>query len=105
MPPHSISSAVALVGLCSLAAIETGGCSNSSKSLASVTRTGLPMLAALMRGPLGQLSQTKLSRAAAANNPEGQKPLTVAFVEHGQGQLPPAQNAAHDIARGAEPSR
>lgn len=61
MPPRSISSAVALVGLCSLAAAETGGCSNSSKSLASVTRTGLPLLSAALSGPLARLSIKNLA--------------------------------------------
>ena len=87
MPPHSISSAVALVGLCSLAAVETGGCSNSTKSLASVTRSGLPLLSSLMRGPLGQLSLTKFSRAVTANNPESENTDAAGFVEHDLGSM------------------
>jgi hypothetical protein len=71
MPPSSISSAIALVGLCSLAAIETGGCSNSSKSLASVTRSGLPLLTAWLRGPIGQVRLFKISDADAAQQSRG----------------------------------
>lgn len=81
MPPRSISSAIVLVGLCSLAALETGGCSNSSKSLASVTRTGLPLLSALLHGPLGQLSLTKFSRAVTANNPDQDNSVTSGFLD------------------------
>jgi hypothetical protein len=66
MPPSSISSAIALVGLCSLAAVETGGCSNSPKSLASVTRSGLPLLTAWLRGPIGQVRLFKISDVDAA---------------------------------------
>jgi len=86
MPPRSISSAVALVGLCSLAAVETGACSNSSKSLASVTRSGLPLLSSVLRGPIAQLSLTKLSRAVAANEPEVRTDAE-SFVEHGFGTV------------------
>jgi hypothetical protein len=60
-----------LVGLCSLAAIETGGCSNSSKSLASVTRSGLPLLTAWLRGPIGQVRLFKISDADAAQQSRG----------------------------------
>lgn len=87
MPPRSISSAVALVGLCSLAAVETGACSNSPKSLASVTRSGLPLLSSLMRGPLGQLSLTKFSRAVTANNPESEIAEATAVLDHGFGPM------------------
>lgn len=66
MPPSSISSAIALVGLCSLAALETGGCSNSSKSLASVTRSGLPLIAALLREPVSRVRLFNVSNAGAA---------------------------------------
>lgn len=41
--------------------METGACSNSSKSLASVTRTGLPLLTAALSGPLAKLSIKKLN--------------------------------------------
>jgi hypothetical protein len=71
MPPSSISSAIALVGLCSLAAIETGGCSNSSKSLASVTRSGLPLLTAWLRGPIGQVHLLKISNVDTAQQSGG----------------------------------
>jgi hypothetical protein len=66
MPPSSISSAIALVGLCSLAAFETGGCSNSSKSLASVTRSGLPLLAGLLREPASRVGLFKVRNVVAA---------------------------------------
>jgi hypothetical protein len=82
-----MTSAVALIGLCSLAAVETGGCSNSSKSLASVTRTGLPLLYSVLRGPLAQLSLTKFSRAVTANNPEVENHGVETFVEHGLGPM------------------
>jgi len=87
MPPRSITSAAALVGLCSLSAVETGACSNSSKSLASVTRTGLPLLASALRGPLAQLSLTKFSRAVTASNSEHEKSAVETFVEHGFGAV------------------
>ena len=87
MPPRSITSAVALVGLCSLAAAETGACSNSPKSLASVTRTGLPLLSSVLRGPLAQAALTKFSRAVTANNPEDENHDVETFVEHGLGPM------------------
>ena len=91
MPPRSITSAAALVGLCSLAAVETGACSNSSKSLASVTRTGLPLLTMALRGPIVQLSIKKLSRAVTTQEPgpdhDGDSEVTELFVEHGLGPM------------------
>lgn len=44
MPPRSLSSAVALVGLGALAAVESGGCNKRPDSLGSVTRSALPLL-------------------------------------------------------------
>jgi len=82
-----MTSAFALVGLCSLAAVETGACSNSSKSLASVTRTGLPLLASVLRGPIAQLSLKKLSRAAVTQEKVGDIGATEPFVEHGLGSV------------------
>jgi hypothetical protein len=45
MPPRTLSSAVALVGLASLAAVEAGGCGKHSESLRSASRAGLPLVA------------------------------------------------------------
>lgn len=44
MPPRTLSSAIALVGLASLTAVEVGGCIKRTESLRSVTRAGLPLL-------------------------------------------------------------
>ncbi|MGC4066191.1 MAG: hypothetical protein QM784_16420 [Polyangiaceae bacterium] len=44
MPPRTLSSAIALVGLASLAAIEAGGCGKHSESLRSASRAGLPLV-------------------------------------------------------------
>jgi len=44
MPPRTLSSAVALVSLASLTAIEAGGCSKRTESLRSASRAGLPLI-------------------------------------------------------------
>lgn len=79
MPPSTITSAVALIGLCSLAAIETGGCSNAPKSLISVTRSGLPLITSLLTESLGQLAENKtnLHGAALESSRENSEPVGV----------------------------
>lgn len=88
MPPSSISSAVALVGLCSLAALETGGCSNSSKSLASVTRSGLPLLASLLNGTHGRVAAIKISLFGAAKGSSADAPEATDSHEVGLATVP-----------------
>lgn len=44
MPPRSLPSAVALIGLSALTAIEAGGCDKRPESLRSISRTALPLV-------------------------------------------------------------
>lgn len=44
MPPRTLSSAVALVSLASLTAVEAGGCDKRPESLRSASRAGLPLM-------------------------------------------------------------
>jgi hypothetical protein len=44
MPPRSIGSAIALVSLSALTAIEAGGCHKRSEPLGSFTRSALPLV-------------------------------------------------------------
>jgi hypothetical protein len=45
MPPRSIGSAIALVSLSALTAIEAGGCHKRPEPLGSLTRSALPLVA------------------------------------------------------------
>ena len=44
MPARTLSSAVVLVGLAALAAVEAGGCDKRAESLRSASRAGLPLV-------------------------------------------------------------
>ena len=56
MPPKSVGSAFALIGLCSLAAVEAGGCDKRPESLRSATRSALPLVSRAARPGGAQLN-------------------------------------------------
>jgi hypothetical protein len=98
MPPRTLSSAVALVGLASLTAVEVGGCIKRTESLRSVTRAGLPLLTSA----LGSVS----AEASYSLADYGIRPIPGLKYVCGHYELGPrGELVTHDLFSASLPSR